>query len=129
MLVVIVVVVLVIIVVVVVVVVILIVLVVLIASEHRLHAAEQSMAFALGTSCEIELSRHTRTSAVSKAERPETFNYQGLSGTALDETIEVAMFVKSHNGAAAEVAYEEFVLVLAERAWCEHDAPRRVNRS
>src|SRR5439155_27012374 len=112
----------------VVVVVVVVVVIVLFVCAHRLQAAEEAVAFACGTGREIELAGNSSAAAVSMGERPKTLNNHGLSGLAFEEAFEAALLVKRHDRAASEVADQELVGVLAERARREGHAPGRVNR-
>src|SRR6266496_3301208 len=107
------------IIVIVVVVVVVVLVVVSMALAQRLQAAEQSVAFAIGTGCEIERPGNSSTAAVSKGERPKTLNDHGLPGATFKETFEVAVLVKGHDRAASEVADQENVRVLAECDQCD----------
>src|ERR1039457_6732835 len=95
--------------------------------RHRDEAAEQAVGFAVQSGGKVERVRHTGRAVIPKRNAPQTINNDGVVMGVFEKTPEVAVGFKGHDGAAAEVADEEFVLVLAEAFGSQCHAPRRVD--
>src|SRR6185295_14959066 len=90
----------------------------------RFQAAEQSMAFLIRPRREVQRAGNSRPPAVAERDRPQAIDHHRPAPRALQQSAELAVDVEGHDRAAAEVADEQFIGVLAERARRERHAPR-----
>ncbi len=74
------------------------------ALRHRVEAAEQAVAFAIRTGGEVERAGTSRIAAIPKRQAPKAVNDHGPIVAGFEQSLELAVGLKAHDRAAAEIA-------------------------
>src|ERR1039457_5076440 len=96
---------------------------------RRVNSPEQAVAFAVRTGGEIERACTPCFATVPECESPQAVYHDGflLGAGVFQQAPEVAVGLEGHDGAAAEIAHQQLVGVLAEGAGRNGQAPRRAD--
>ena len=91
---------------------------------HRHNAAEQAVRFTVQAGGEVKCLRNSSLATVPEGQAPEPIDGNGGLVGILEETFEIAVRLKCHDRAAAEVADEQLIFVFAKIFRCERPGPR-----
>ena len=81
---------------------------------RRFQAAEQPVSFGYWTRGEKERIESSRPTAVAEGQSPKAFDRDRPAVYILEQTMEFAVRSKAHDGAVAEVSYEQITTMLAK---------------
>src|SRR6266436_4800343 len=92
-----------------------------------LQASKETVALVIGPSGEVESVLKSAPASVAERERPKALDHDRPFVLGVEQAVEMAFCVEGHDRAAAEIADQQLIRVLAERAWRQRDSPRRIN--